>query len=516
MLKRCLFIPAICLVVVIFWALPALGEMIVDTAWVRRYNGPGNDLDEACAIAVDGFNNLYVAGYSFGNGSDRDYATVKYYPNGDTSWVRRYNGPENDKDWASAVAIDGSNNVYVTGYTYSYSAYYDYATIKYNSNGDTVWVRTYDGPGNDMDRAYAITVDDSNNVYVTGASNNDYATIRYYPQGETAWVRRYDGPGNSGDGAYAIAIDDSNNIYVTGVSVGNGTHWDYATIKYYPNGDTVWVRRYNGPGNYLDEAHAIAVDDSGNIYVTGRSVGEGTSFDYSTIKYYPNGDTAWVRRYNGSGNDEDYATAIAVDGSGNVYVTGASAGAGSFPRYFDYASIKYYSNGDTAWVRRYDGSGNDLDVAYAIAVDGSGNVYVTGTSYGTGTGQDYATIKYYPNGDTAWIRRYNGPRNSYDKPNAIALDDSNNVYVTGLSDGIGTFYDYATIKYFQALRGDANGNGAIDIADVVYLMNYLFTDGPAPDPLEAGDANCDGIVDIADVVYLINYLFIGGPPPACE
>ena len=65
------------------------------------------------------------------------------------------------------------------------------------------------------------------------------------------------------------------------------------------------------------------------------------------------------------------------------------------------------------------------------------------------------------------------------------------------------------------LRGDANGDGVINIADVVYLINYLFIGGPAPVPLAAGDANCDGVVSSADVVYLINYLFIGGPAPGC-
>jgi hypothetical protein len=64
-------------------------------------------------------------------------------------------------------------------------------------------------------------------------------------------------------------------------------------------------------------------------------------------------------------------------------------------------------------------------------------------------------------------------------------------------------------------RGDANGDGVISSADVVYLINYLFIGGPAPQPLAAGDANCDGVVSSADVVYLINYLFIGGPPPKC-
>jgi hypothetical protein len=65
------------------------------------------------------------------------------------------------------------------------------------------------------------------------------------------------------------------------------------------------------------------------------------------------------------------------------------------------------------------------------------------------------------------------------------------------------------------LRGDVNRDGVINISDVVYLINYLFIGGPAPDPLALGDANCDGVVNGADVVYLINYLFIGGPPPSC-
>jgi len=95
---------------------------------------------------------------------------------------------------------------------------------------------------------------------------------------DTAWVRRYNGPGNSTDYAYAIAVDGSNNVYVTGMSWDSVTIEDYATIKYYPDGDTAWVRRYGGPGNLYDWAYAIAVDGSGNVYVTEESVGSGTGF----------------------------------------------------------------------------------------------------------------------------------------------------------------------------------------------------------------------------------------------
>jgi hypothetical protein len=190
------------------------------------------------------------------------------------------------------------------------------------------------------------------------------------------------------DEAYAIAVDGSGNVHVTGGSPGSGTSSDYATMKYYPSGDTAWVRRYNGPGNYWDEAWTIAVDGSGNVYVTGWNLGVETSYDYATIKYYSGGDTAWVRRYNSFGNGRDLASAIAADQSGNVYVTGTSRGSDT---YYDYATIKYHIDGDTAWVRRYDGPGSSNDYANAMVVDASGNVYVTGESYDEVTRCDYVT-----------------------------------------------------------------------------------------------------------------------------
>ncbi len=256
---------------------------------------------------------------------------------------------------------------------------------------------------------------------------------------QEVWVARYKGVVGGWDGAYAIAVDGSGNVYVTGKSVRTSGDYDYATIKYNASGAQQWVTRYNGPGDSDDGAYAVAVDGSGNVYVTGYSLGSGTIFDYATIKYNASGAQQWVARYDGTGNGNDYAYAIAVDGSGNVYVTGRSTGSGNG---FDYATIKYNSVGQQQWVVRYDGPVSSDDSAVAIAVDSSGNVYVTGGSAGMGgvgcinfICDDYATIKYDTAGTQQWVARYNGPGNSSDNAVAIAVDGASNVYVTGTSGG---------------------------------------------------------------------------------
>lgn len=333
------------------------------------------------------------------------------------AWVARYNGPGNGFDRSNAVALDGIGNVYVTGPSLGSGSNQDYATIKYNASGQQEWVTRYNGPGNGNDDARAIAVDASGNVYVTGPSlgsggqnDHDYATIKYNSAGQEQWVARYNGPGNGTDGAAAIAVDGSGNVYVTGHSLGSGgqSDYDYATIKYNSAGQEQWVARYDGSG-FDDEAAAIAIDPSGNIYVTGFSKRSGVNFnttDYTTIKYNSAGQEQWVRKYNGQAFQRNHAKAIAVDGLGNVYVTGEIFGTSY------YATIKYNSAGQQLWVRRYS-NGHNYESARAIALDGLGNIYVTGWS-GSDTALDYATVKYNSTGQEQWVARYNGPANNDD------------------------------------------------------------------------------------------------------
>lgn len=423
----------------------------VQLSWVRQYmSGYMPAFDFAYDIDVDANGNVYMTGSSYGPNQLPDFVTIKYNNSGDTLWVRRYNGPGNNWDIARDMDIDGAGNVYVTGETYSESTDFNYVTIKYNAAGIQQWTAQYDGPSNSDDGAVALTVDGAGNVYVTGHSwqsgtSWDYATIKYNSQGVQQWVTRYNGPGNIGDFAVAVDIDPSGNIYVTGTDddLSVEVFPAYATIKYNPNGAEQWVARYNVLWSY---AKAIAVDNSGNVYVTGRSFAPGTHYDYATLKYNTAGDQQWISRYNGPGNSEDEATDIEIDGSGNTYVTGeAFFNPGSSS---DYATIKYSSSGNQQWAARYNGTGNTVDRAEDVEVDISGNVYVTGVSRGSATEDDFTTLKYNTSGVQQCEARYNSPGNNFDLASALAVDASGNIYVTGRSTNTG-FSTITNIKYMM-------------------------------------------------------------------
>src|SRR4029453_9907442 len=132
-----------------------------------------------------------------------------------------------------------------------------------------------------------------------GSSN--YATVKYNSNGNQVWVARYDGPGAGNDTALKVTVDHVGNVNVTGKSSGIGTGEDLTTVKYDSNGNQVWTQRYNGPGNGDDSGSWVIVDDEGHVYVTGSTVGAGTDYDATTIKYDANGTQIWIERFNDPG-----------------------------------------------------------------------------------------------------------------------------------------------------------------------------------------------------------------------
>jgi Secretion system C-terminal sorting domain/Beta-propeller repeat/Fibronectin type III domain len=255
-----------------------------------------------------------------------------------------------------------------------------------------------------------------------------------------------------------VAVDASGNVYVTGGARNGGPDLDYITIKYNNSGVQQWALRYGNP-NVTDAAAMIKLDQQGNIIVTGSS-SNGNNSDYATIKYSPLGLVDWVQRYNAPGNGEDYCYSLAVDNSGNVYVAGYSTGSGTG---VDCAALKYASNGAQQWVSRYSSPGVFNEFASSLTLDNSGNVYMTGSGSTSTNSGDYLTVKLDNSGTYQWAVRYNnGLPSGYHSAYHIICDSYGYLYVTGASSGAST--DYASVKY-----NPANG-------DTIWTRRY---DGPA-------------------------------------
>ncbi len=429
--------------------------------WVARYNGTANTTDWAQALAIDATGNTYVTGYSTGSGTSKDYRTIKYNLAGQVLWSASFNGPVNGGDYSYAIVVDNSGNVYVTGRVdFGAPTQSDILTIKYDSQGIQQWTARYNNTNN-LDEARAIQVDNSGNVYVTGkttGTNVDFVTIKYNPNGTEAWVSTYNGPGNSEDVAVSLAIDGSGNVYVAGASIGSGTGSDFTVIKYNSDGTQSWVKRYNGAGNGGDAAISVKVDATGEVYAAGFADMGAEKHNYYIVKYTSTGAVRWERQYNGVGGLSDIATAMVLDNNANVYVTGSSAQVIGTIVDSNYATVKYNRDGVQQWAAIYSGPNNTIDISRGIFVDITGNVYISGSSSGWINGDDYVTIKYTPAGATSWIMSYNGPANSNDYCTSIVADNNGNAYVSGRSFGIGTDYDYATIKYSDMVGINISSN----------------------------------------------------------
>ncbi len=443
-------------------ALATLGSAHAQTElWRARYNtgatdivGNGTAREAIGAVAIDSIGNTYVTGISLVGAGNNDYLTVKYNAAGVLQWATTTENPApgSQDDHAFAVGVDGSGNVYVSGYSTYGPGNNDYLTAKYNSAGIQQWAVTFDNPaaGTQNDIAYALAVDSAGSSYVTGqshsGSNYNYVTVKYNTAGAQQWASSFNGAGNSDDIATALVVDGSGNVYVTGQAYqGFPTGWDFATIMYNSFGVQQWTALLAGPFNF-DVAFAVALDGSGNSYVTGYTQQDSSTGNYLTAKYNSGGALQWSRSFENSavGTQHETANSLAVDSGGNVYVTGWTATAGVN----DYMTVKYNSAGVQQWAVPFDNPspGSQDDVAFALGLDGLGNVYVTGKSH-NGVNYDFVTLRYDADGTQVWAATADGGGNDYGV--ALKVSSGGGVVVAGTSEGSGQ--DYMVLKYASAV-----------------------------------------------------------------
>ncbi len=416
--------------------------------WAKRAGGTSSDLLRG--IATDGYGNCYVTGsftsssITFGSvkltnsGSNTsDMYIVKYNSSGNVVWAKRTGG--NETDDGQSIAADGSGNCYVTGrfgsstitfgsVTLINSGSSDMYVVKYDSSGNVIWAKNATGTGDDNGQDVAVDV--NGNCYVTGyfrsgtiafdsitltntdtigSTSYDMFVVKYSSIGNVIWAKNAAGSG--ADYMRGIAADANGNCYITGdflsrtITFGNVTltnadtigtsGYDMYVVKYDNSGNVLWAKRAGG--SYHDNGRSIAADMFGNCYVTGDFRSKtitfgnitltnadtlGTSgYDMYVVKYDNSGNVLWAKCADGSNSDR--GEGIAVDASGNCYVTGEFGGKIAF------GSVELSSNGDyDIYVVKYDSSGNVVwaksttgdksDYGNEIAVDGSGNCYIAG------------------------------------------------------------------------------------------------------------------------------------------
>lgn len=227
------------------------------------------------AFALDEAGNVYVTGFYDGN------KTIKYDSQGRTLWVKHHDSLH----FASRIEADQAGNLYLIGQPAPGNGHY--AVVKVNRAGIPQWAAYYTGLYGGYEENIAdVYVDRADHVYITGSNNYDYATVKYNRNGALQWAARYNSPGNLWERAKSISVDNAGNVYVTGVSGTNlnVTPGECVTIKYDSTGKQQWMAKHSGLKPFSFTPIAVAVDSAGNAIVAGSDSGEGWSV-FSTIKY---------------------------------------------------------------------------------------------------------------------------------------------------------------------------------------------------------------------------------------
>jgi hypothetical protein len=398
-----------------------------------------------------------------------------------TNWLWAKSGGGKGNDQATSIAVDGAGNSYVAG-SFSDSAVFSGQTIrssrgnhlfiaKYSSSGTLAWIHTtgLNGPS----YAQGIAISQGKYIYLTGyfggtisfdtttlscPGTNNIFLAKFDLDGKNQWALSAGGGGS--DLANALSLDDSGNIYVTGGFSGNMNFGsvqltsiggnDIFLAKYNSDGRVLWAKNFGSPKD--DAAYGIAVGNSGNVVITGMYSDTidfgGTSLlvkatlpgasDIFIAKYTSSGDLLWANAAGDTASSK--GSGAVIDNQENIYISGD--GDGTSP-YCDSAGnifiAKYNSAGILQWMKCAGIIGGE-ESGNAIALDSSGNIIVTGEFDFTldfGTFEllnqgllDGFIVKFDPSGTALWADRFGSIGTDFG--NALAIQQNGDIEFAGL------------------------------------------------------------------------------------
>ena len=303
--------------------------------WVEFFED-GSGIIKPTGIAYDGNGNLYVAANG-GIVNAEEIHLLKFDASGNFTWSQTLEIENSQGGLVRDITLDSNGNIYLTGdYIKSGTFFTDIFLAKYNPGGEVKWTQSYEGPASMFDFGHVVRVDSQDNILVTGLSegvheDGDYVVIKYDYEGNELWVSRFDG-GYGGEWPVDMVIDSEDNVYVTGWSIQEFNTKSTATIKYNSAGDEQWLSYYHGIGYYFNDPASMALGNDGSLVVAARVADTEFTNDWMIIAYSTDmGEELGHYQHNGTGTDLDidYPVKVLVDTSGGIYVTGCTEGQGS-------------------------------------------------------------------------------------------------------------------------------------------------------------------------------------------
>jgi len=503
--RRCLSLAVPLFSVLLVAAAHAQSEL-----WSYQYHYRPVCYDEGRSVAMSPEGDIVVAATSDSSDGLPDIVVIKLSPDKQLRWRQRYDAGPAVVAEPFDVEVDGDGNVFVAGRTAA-GPNDDFLVLKYDEDGAYQW--RYQPHNGWFESARDVVPDGRGGCFATGyaanGSSTDWLTVHLDAAGVQTWPgpAKYNGSGNGADLAQALALDAEGNLYVAGYSFSSGQDsFDYLTVRYdTAAGTAVWSKLYDGSAekNYDpkdDRAYGIALDDDGNVYVTGRAGEEGASYDAVTIKYSPAGDELWVNRLGLAPSGiqvEDGAAEIAVGGNGDVFCGGYAMD------YFgesdqDMLVFRIKPDGDTAWSRVYYFPNADVDSVSGLSIDANSNVYAAVSSInGDDFSFDWQLLKYSANGILMWNPPLKHGSADDDMVTDIVVDRLGNVYATGFDNTASNGQFCTTIKVTEEDVGagriilpDSLRVGA-SVAPEVWVHNYSGLTLDFPVKLEIGSVYTD-------------------------
>ena len=372
-------------------------------------------------------------------------------------------------DYGKGIIVDSSNNVYITGYTWSFGGgFIDMVLVKYDRYGVQQWNRTWGGIDGEI--GFEVTLDSSEDLYICGASSSSMGLWKYDNSGTLQWNHTWD-PDDVNIG-YGLTMDSSDNVYLVGYTDKYGAgNADIVLKKCDSSGVQQWNRTWGG--NMIDYGYGVAVDSSDNVYIVGGTESYGAGdYDMVLVKYDSSGVQQWNHTWGGSRND--ICRAVAVDSSDNIYLAGDSFSDEVGADWIDFVLLKYDSSGVLQWNNTWGGSQSDY--CHGLTLDSFGNIYLAG--YTDSFNVDFADVllvEFDPNGimQDYYLWGGSGPDGGFD----IALDSLNNIYIVGQTESYGAGnFDIVLVKFNIERENIGNpGISGISIFNLILLVSIALT-----------------------------------------